>query len=323
MQFASKLAVRGVVSGWVVLFVSAIAQAALVLEFDFRADQNASFAAGGINPLATLGGSATVNAGGGAVTATLPNYIVDPRIASGYLDLPTNADRNVLSANFNSVFGTPNNFGNGTVAVVVKPDFSAGGLRRYLWGDGSDGVNNYMTVVSEGALRLTGGRGTENAFDLATTGGNFPWDPNTWYLIAASWQQSSASDPGSPTCCGDAGLADGKLRLYARALQIGSQLTPDSTAVYVANEAVPVWNTRLNPHSGTFRQGNRATFTEAGFGDYALFQYYNETFDLNDFNVLFDSFLQPVPEPSTCVMLALGSTMFVGAGRRLNRRRGC
>jgi len=302
------------------------AQAALVLEHDFRNFGGGTFVASagvaGVTPTAPIFDDTIANSAGTALGPGNTKVIPNPKVATGFFtNQDRDADRVQTDATYGQMFNDAanNNFGSGTIALVMKPQFSATNARHWFAQHGNfAGNNNSLSFLGGGPLTISGGRsGDSNNFAL-TTGGTFPWNPNAWYLIAASWQQSSGPDVGNnPSGNGDIGLPDGKLRLYARTLKVGNEFTPDSLATFVSDDAVAVWNNRLNTMNGTLNLGQRNTnqATEAALADFALYQFYDTTFDQGDFDALFDSLIAIVPEPSTAPMLLAG-LLFLRRRRR-------
>jgi len=308
--------------------ISSPASATLSLEFDFNTDENASFAGPGVNGTATLGGGATINTGT-AVGPGNDKFLVTPNLANGFMTINNrNGDNLTTGARFSEAFGAPgNNFGQGTFITVIRPNFSPTTQRQWFFTHTQAGTANYIGLLSQGGLQGAGGRNTENSFGLTEPdSSNFPWDPNEWFFVGMSWQQSSGTDGSAPpTPLGDpVGLPDGQLRLYARQITDNGDLSLSSPITFDSDDLVRLWHTRFatDQVNSPLTLGNRRGFgggelSEGGLGDYALFQFHDQRFDLADFDNAFNSLFVQVPEPSSGLLM---SVALLGIARRRRHR---
>ena len=129
------------------------AQASLVAEWDFRTNQNLSAVVSGASAGAALQGSATVNTG----AAIGGSYA--PKVANGYLNVPTNSGSGVVSTGkWNDFMGA--GWGNGgAVYVVLKPNYASGSGLHYFFYTGQDSYdvqwNTLYLFDNSGTPRIT------------------------------------------------------------------------------------------------------------------------------------------------------------------------
>lgn len=267
------------------------AQATLVVEADFRVNEDFGVHVNGGGDAEILGTNATVHTG----TAAGAGYI--PAIQDGFLRINEVTGPSGLKApglagsgdgEWRDYMGAES-FGSGSMVFVFRPLFSGQQLqyggpgRKTIFSHGFPGgaQSVWLALEHEGNFGPFFMAGSSQYATLPT----FNWDSNAWYMIGASWSAGTGS----------------KLRLFLR------ELSPTSTTWSYAES--PGTLTEVPGGFGfsapiSFGRRSDSDTDGTAYSDIALIQLYDEEyFTEAQFNAHYQSFF--IPEPATLALLAL------------------